>query len=172
MTDFSIGVLIQRRVEYGYRYVTASVVVRKSGERHPMWPSWLNASHEVERKYHNLTIEGYASKSDSGGFWMERPHYRDITKVELGHARIMADMLAKLDKARLRAEATEPGDVFYAFAKSLKVEWVCMTDDGFVSDSFDKTKWRWRSVEDGRNHFRYLVHAAQEAASEVVKLAA
>jgi hypothetical protein len=160
MIPITIGIMLERTAEEGYQTVNAHAAIKLQDEDFPRWPTEAYIDQPELNKYRNLILPGFASRSLAGGFRVERARYRGLHEVQLTQARTMADMLAKIEKDRLRSESEEAGDVFDSFARSLRAHWVCSTRSGVVRPSMDGANWEWLTVAQGRNRYRWLIDVA------------
>jgi hypothetical protein len=84
--------------------------------------------------------------------------YCDVHRIGARRARAMADYLGKLDKAMHRASASEAGDRFAVFAKSIGAQCVWMAKGPDHTDIRQCVKY---SVAEGRDRYRGLIAEAR-----------
>lgn len=163
-TKKEYGLLIERRLEYGTDYIVVSVTSREGdhpygcssdGER-----SWDN---NVPKHVHGLQLDGlcmhgFVSDFNDFAYIGYQPEYRGIHSADLGKCTRMVRTLKKVYATLEKEKAHEPGDVFTALARSLKLTFVC---EPVGKREYGVAEWRFMGIADGRNRFRNLIEETQ-----------
>lgn len=155
----------QRRDVYGSTYVDVRVMMREGDSDSPinctgcgMWrtPTGLE----------DLTIHGYISDVDNKYHILDIC-YRDAGTVDERRAKAMATMLAKINKAIAKAEASEHGDIYIALARAIGAKYAVELASGETARStYSHNRWYWQSIASGRDAYRRLVAQCEREAAD------
>jgi hypothetical protein len=166
------GLLVERTMKYGTEYIIARVVSRNGDKPYGCSNDGEHDGYEGSvpkavqgLQLDGLTMQGFVSDLNEFQFIGFEPEYRDVYSVDLRKADRMAKTLRKVVSASRKDSAYEAGDVFLSLAKTLKLSFVCYERDG-REVSWDEGRWRFVSIEDGRNYYRRLIETTQKEARE------
>lgn len=95
-------------------------------------------------------------------FSVEAPRFRPIYTEDIlaGTAKGMADTLLKIEKQFQKDSAWgEHGDKLMSLARAVGAQWICSprTESGKIDDTWDRVRWNWFSISEGRNAYRCAV---------------
>ena len=164
------GLLIQRFNRYGTEYVAARLICRESGADYPVNPSSDGESvfyGSAPKHLHGLQLaelgmKGFVSEMNHFQYIGYEVEYEEVRGIHLPQIERMAKTLRKVVNFINKQSAHEPGDYFLAFAKSLKLSFVVEQTGGREAGFYQDCKWRWMTIEEGRNRFRQLIEEATE----------
>ena len=177
--DDRIVVSIEVETRHNFKYVVVRVMRREfKVENGPVFigdvsgrladhPLNISPTYAEDLPFASLELSGSFSSID-GKLTGLYPIYHDAYAVDLRQATAMAKMLAKIEKARAKAEASEPGDIFMAFCKAVgaKEIAVCLTPPGHPDRNWlTRCRWSWDTVETGRNRLRNLIMIEENVAA-------
>lgn len=157
LNERQIVVHIGIETRAGFKYLVVRVMQREvvgdGGQlaNHPL--SIAGGIYAEDRPFAGLEMAGYFGKpGEVIGF---RTMYYQAHFIELDRAQAMAKMLAKIQREMFKAQATEVGDTFMVFCKAIGAKGVAinLTPE---RTSLTDAKWRFGSLEDGRDRLRHL----------------
>jgi hypothetical protein len=160
MTDFTIGVQIERSNKYGTEYVTVRVMRREPDASHPLNISW--SPYTDEQCVESLELQGFVSDYGEYDFIAFGASYSSVFKVDTKRATAMLKTLQRIDRQTAKDEAREPGDVLISFCKAIRAQW-CVYEVEHNGTWLRDSKWRFVSIAEGRNKLRAEIAAAREA---------
>jgi hypothetical protein len=167
------GLLIKRENRYGTEYVSAEVVAREESALHPRGctnDGEYSGDPKVPEHLHGLLLDGlclYGHITEIGEpcFVTHGIVYRDCNFLDIPKAERAIKTLKRIAKRVAAEDASEPGDVFCAFYKALKLSFVVEQIGKGKGSSFAEENWHWMSMAAGRNTFRSMI--AEAVAAEV-----
>jgi hypothetical protein len=148
------GFLIQSEMKYGTQYLSASLIGRENGKEYPNGIS--SDTYGAKYALDGLTLRGFLSrwKLEEPNFLLHDPEYRDV-HVDRRNVHLMAKTLDKITK-RIQADgAREPGEIFLAMARALKLSFVVEKNKRSPShgSSWSDSDWVWHDIPSGKNLF-------------------
>jgi hypothetical protein len=124
--------------------------------------------HLTDLALDGLGIYGFVSeyRNDDGlcGFIGDSFEYRNVFAIDERLAHRIAKTLAKLNRARDKAKAYEPGDKFAVLAQALKLDFV--VEDRKDNLPRNGQRWRYMTVAEGRNRYRQIIEEARKKETE------
>ncbi len=171
MKAHSIGLMIKAELTYGTQYISVRVMRRKEDtgkagrDLSPL--NCTSSDYDLDMMaLDDLELIGVVSDYD-GRFNLDGAEYRSVHRISERRAIVMAKMLGKINRAKEKAQAHEPGDVFMIFAKAIGAKWVCRTkDEGAHYSSYGDVEWRWDSLEQGRETYRATIRKLEAEQAE------
>lgn len=159
----SVGLMVLRSMRYGTEYIEVVVMNREDDAEYPVGvSSWY--AFEGKPFLDGLKMRGYVYVYEQRApeFVDSKPAYYDLHCIEASHAKAMATMLGKIGKQAEKDHASEPGDLFLAFARAVGAQWVCTPrrDHRLTGGAWRDTKWAWYGLTDGRNLYRHVIAEA------------
>ena len=164
--DDEYGLLLDRSNNYGTEYITAHVVRRREedGDR-PLGCSGdgeLFAGYGCPKHLLGLVVDGlglYGFISDSDGTYIGGGvEFRDVHAIDQSKLERMVKAIKRVNARIEKDQAREPGDKLMAFAKALKLTFVCER----IGERRRDPEWRFMSIEEGRNRYRAKIEEAVE----------
>lgn len=156
MDTIKIGLLIEAELLHGTDYVTVRVMGRINDQDHP-----INLVRDLGQdiELDGLMMRGHIYMLRDGGARLigYEPEYRDVYAVNQRKAALMSKTLLKVERACLKANATEPGDVFMALAKAIGASFAIHRVGDRVASMMSEDRWRFMSLTEGRNYYRSLI---------------
>jgi hypothetical protein len=164
--DDQYGLLIERVIRYGTEYVEVRLARRDERYEHPvgcpsdgsLFAGYGTPKHMLGLVVDGLGFYGFVSESGEPSFIGADLEFRDVHALDEGKLTRMLKALKRV-KARIeKDQAREPGDKLMAFAKALKLTFVCER----IGERRRDPEWRFMSIEEGRNRYRAKIEEAVE----------
>ena len=164
------GFVVERETASdGTEQVSARILAREDDALHP-----INCKHDGESAIWDapkhldgymlagLGMRGHVYDDCDGnsrliGF---TPDFHDCYSVDLASAKAMVKTLRRVEKAIQTESASEPGDVFMAVVRALRLDWYAIEGEYVGGWGYASKAWDFRPVEEGRNALRRMVEAA------------
>ena len=105
----------------------------------------------------------YVSRVDSTiTFNIEHPRFRPVYVEDIlaGTAKGMAETLARIERQFTKDDSwSDPGDRLMSMAHAIGAKWICWprTDSHRIDDTWDRVRWNWQGLTDGRNAYRTMI---------------
>ncbi len=154
----------------GFEHVDATLIGRYDGDDSPTNPNsggeqaYDGAPKHLEGlRLADLGMHGFVSDSGDCEFICYDPQYRSPYSVDSADIARMLPVLRRIERQIAKDEAREAGDVFMSICRALKLDFVCWRADGAGRDTmwYRDAKWIWRTLGDGRDHYRREILAAR-----------
>lgn len=179
MTKRSYGLLIKESTRHSLHRVIAEIVVREDGAESPINPRsdgedsiWDAPKHLDGLMLSGFGIHGFVSDLEGFPYCGCEPEFRDIYSADSRDVARMAATFKRVNRQLAKDSPREPGDLFVSLAHALKLDFaVWRVANGVERSQYSENAWNWRTINEGRNHFRHLIDTARQAAAAAKRAA-